>query len=46
MMMKAKKAKIEEINLEDLKIGESKVKVMEATEPAKKKGGIKVADVD
>ena len=46
MMMKAKKVKIEEAELKDLKVGESKVKVMGASEPPKKKGGAMVADVN
>ena len=46
MMMKAKKTKIEEADLADLQVGESKVKILEASEPPKKKGGAKVADVD
>jgi electron transfer flavoprotein beta subunit len=46
MMMKAKKAPIEEVDLSSLNLGASKVKVVEATEPAKKKGGVKVKDVD
>lgn len=45
-MMKAKKAPIEQIELSKLNIGESKVKIIEASEPPKKKGGIMVKDVD
>lgn len=46
MMMKAKKVKIEEVDLAELKVGDSKLKVIESSEPPKKKGGVKVADVD
>ena len=46
MMMKAKKVKIEEADLADLKVGQSKVKILQASEPPKKKGGAKVADVN
>lgn len=45
-MMKAKKANIEEVELESLKIEVPKVKILETTEPAKKKGGAMVKDVD
>ena len=45
-MMKAKKAPIEEVEFESLKIGNSKVKIVEASEPPKKKGGSMVKDVD
>lgn len=46
MMMKAKKAPIEQHELSGLNIGSSKIKVGDSTEPAKKKGGVKVKDVD
>lgn len=46
MMMKAKKAPIEQVELASLNLGNSKVKILETTEPVKKKGGIKVKDVD
>ena len=46
MMMKAKKAPIEEVEMSSLNIGSSKVKVLEVNEPAKKKGGVMVKDVD
>lgn len=46
MMMKAKKAPIEEVDLNSLNIVGSKVKVVSASEPPKKKGGVMVADVD
>lgn len=45
-MMKAKKAVIEELELESLGLGESQVKIMRAREPAKRQGGVRVADVD
>ena len=45
-MMKAKKATIEEIELDSLKLEPSKVSIVETVEPAKKKGGIKVKDID
>lgn len=45
-MMKAKKAPIEEVDLNSLNIGSTKVKVLSASEPPKKKGGVKVKDVD
>lgn len=46
MMMKAKKAPIEEVDYNSLNLGASKVKVLESIEPAKKKGGVKVKDID
>ena len=46
MMMKAKKAPIEEVDLNSLNLGASKVKVVSASEPPKKKGGVMVGDVD
>ena len=46
MMMKAKKAPIEEVDMSSLNIGSSKVNVLEVNEPAKKKGGVMVKDVD
>lgn len=45
-MMKAKKATIEEIELDSLKFEPSKVSIIETVEPVKKKGGIKVKDID
>jgi len=45
-MMKAKKANIEEVELNSLGIQPSRVEILETYEPAKKKGGIKVKDVD
>lgn len=45
-MMKAKKATIEEVELDSLKIEPSKVSIIETYEPVKKKGGVKVKDVD
>jgi electron transfer flavoprotein beta subunit len=45
-MMKAKKAKIEEVEYDSLGIAESKVKVVSTSEPSKKKGGVMVKDVD
>lgn len=45
-MMKAKKAPIQEVDLSSLNIGDVKVKIIETTEPAKKKGGSMVKDVD
>lgn len=45
-MMKAKKANIEEVELNSLGIQQSKVEVLETYEPPKKKGGIKVKDID
>ena len=46
MMMKAKKAPIEEVDLGSLNLESSKVKIVSASEPPKKKGGVMVADVD
>lgn len=45
-MMKAKKAAIEEIELESLGISASKVHILSTAEPTKKKGGVMVKDVD
>ena len=45
-MMKAKKAAIEEIELESLGISSSKVHILSTAEPAKKQGGVMVKDVD
>ena len=45
-MMKAKKAAIEEIELDSLNIEASKVQIVSSAEPAKKKGGVMVKDVD
>jgi electron transfer flavoprotein beta subunit len=45
-MMKAKKAVIEEVEFDSLKIDPSKVSIVETYEPPKKKGGVKVKDVD
>jgi electron transfer flavoprotein beta subunit len=45
-MMKAKKANIEEVELSSLGLQPSKVEIVETYEPAKKKGGVKVKDVD
>jgi electron transfer flavoprotein beta subunit len=45
-MMKAKKATIEEVEFDSLNIAPSKVKIIETTEPPKKKGGVMVKDVD
>lgn len=46
MMMKAKKAPIEEVEMGSLNLGSSKVKILGSSEPPKKQGGIKVQDVD
>ena len=46
MMMKAKKAPIEEVDYNSLNIPVSKVKILQTTEPPKKKGGMMVKDVD
>lgn len=46
MMMKAKKAPIEEVDFNSLNIGSSKVKIIETTEPPKKKAGVMVNDID
>ena len=46
MMMKAKKAPIEEVDLNSLNIASSKVKNVGTIEPPKKKAGIMMADVD
>lgn len=45
-MMKAKKANIEEVELNSLGIQPSRVEILETYEPAKKKGGVKVKDID
>jgi electron transfer flavoprotein beta subunit len=45
-MMKAKKANIEEVELESLNIPPSKVTTISTYEPTKKKGGVKVKDID
>ena len=45
-MMKAKKANIEEFELSSLGLQSSRVEIIETYEPPKKKGGVKVKDVD
>ena len=45
-MMKAKKANIEEVELDSLNIAQSKVQILSTSEPLKKKGGVMVKDVD
>ena len=45
-MMKAKKANIEEVELESLNIESPKVKIESTSQPQKKKGGVMVKDVD
>jgi electron transfer flavoprotein beta subunit len=45
-MMKAKKVNIEEVELESLNLTPSGVSIVETFEPTKKKGGVKVKDVD
>ena len=45
-MMKAKKANIEEVELSSLGLQGSKVEIVETYEPAKKKGGVRVKDID
>lgn len=45
-MMKAKKVKIEEIELESLNIEMPKVEIVEIYEPTKRAGGTMVKDVD
>ena len=45
-MMKAKKANIEEFELSSLGIQPSNVQIIETYEPAKKKGGVRVKDID
>ena len=45
-MMKAKKTTIEEVELISLGLQPSKVDIFETYEPAKKKGGVRVKDVD
>ncbi len=45
-MMKAKKANIDEFELSSLGLQPSKVEIIETYEPPKKKGGVKVKDVD
>ncbi len=45
-MMKAKKANIEEVEMSSLGLQGSKVEIVQTYEPAKKKGGVRVKDID
>lgn len=45
-MMKAKKATIEKVDFQTLKIPKTKLEILEVQEPSKRKGGVIVKDVD